>query len=113
MTITITSIKLRSILQTFRLIFYTVKIITGLKKHQGFIEFKTNGFGYMHYTMSAWESDADMKKFVPTKAHLDAMKNSRKIASEIRTYTFQGNALPEWKEAKQLVAGHGKLLTYN
>jgi len=90
-----------------------MKIVLQLQKQKGFIKYKNVGFGYMHYTLSAWESEAAMKQFVPTGAHLAAMKNSSKLAAEIRTYTFESEQMPDWKEAKRLLAEKGKVLTYN
>lgn len=42
-------------------------------------------------------------------AHKAAMKQSRKIAKEIKTYTYQAGAMPTWPEAKLLVEEKGKL----
>jgi hypothetical protein len=113
MTITVTSIKLNSVWGFFRLSYMAMKIVLQLKKQKGFIKYKNKGFGYLHYTLSAWESEAEMKQFVPTGAHREAMKASAAIATEIRTHTFESDEMPSWKEAKQLLIEKGKLLTFN
>ena len=72
---------------------------------------KSTGFGYLHFTLSAWEMEENLKQFAREGAHLDAMKKSSAIANEIRTYTYQSDQTPDWAEAKQLLSEKGKVLT--
>ena len=64
---------------------------------------KNTGFGYLHYTLTLWQAEDDLKRFARTGAHLAAMKQSASLATEIRTYTFQAEKLPDWNRAKQLL----------
>ena len=64
---------------------------------------KNTGFGYLHYTITAWKDVESMKVFMKTGAHGAAMKNSAQIATEIGNYTYQSDVLPSWKEAKELI----------
>ena len=73
---------------------------------------KNTGFGYMHYTLSAWQSEEDLKRFAKSGAHLDAMKKSKEIATELATYTYQGEEMPDWTKAKALLLEKGKLLKF-
>lgn len=66
----------------------------------------------MHYTMTLWENEEQMRDFVKSGAHLDAMKKGAGISKEIRSYTFDADQLPAWKEAKQLLKEHGKVFVY-
>lgn len=65
--------------------------------------FKKSGFWTKHYTMTLWNSDEELKAFANNGAHLEAMKNSARIAKEIKTITLNSDKLPSWKEAKQLL----------
>lgn len=65
----------------------------------------------MHYTMTLWNSDAELKEFAKSGAHLEAMKKSKNIAKEIRTITIDTDSLPSWKEAKKLLE-NGKVFKY-
>jgi hypothetical protein len=112
MIITITSIKLKSAWFFFKLSWHGLHISLQCKKSPGFLHIKNTGFGYDHFTLSAWQREEDMKAFARTGAHLHAMKQSAKLANEIRTYTYEGEKLPSWKEAKGLLKDNGKLLTY-
>ena len=103
MTITITSIRLRSLWTFFQLSWLGLKISIQAKKSRGFIKMKNTGFGYMHYTVTAWKEVESMKEFMKSGAHAEAMKISAEIATEIGNYTYQSEVLPSWKEAKELM----------
>lgn len=112
-TITITSIRLRSVWYFFKLSWWGLKIMRQAKALPGLVHFANTGFGYMHYTLSAWDNDDSMRHFAYANgAHKDAMKESRKMATEIKTYTYRSKELPDWKTAKQLVGEKGKVLSF-
>lgn len=73
---------------------------------------RNGGFGYLHYTLSAWESEEAMQAFVRAGAHLTAMKSSRALSTEIRAYTFVADSMPSWQEARRLLSAHGKVLSF-
>lgn len=113
MTITITSLKLKSLWNFFSLSLYGLKISQQAKRQKGFIKLKNTGAGYLHYTMTSWEREEDAKFFARSGAHLEAMKDAAKIATEVRIYTFSGEQMPTWKEAQALVIEKGKVFTYS
>lgn len=89
-------------------------IVREMKKEKGFIKFKNTGFGYMHYTISAWESEQDLKRFAYTgEAHTKAMKKMRDVASEIGTFTYTSDHFPGWKEARKMLTTSGKIMKIN
>lgn len=113
MIVTITSLRLRSLSGFFRLSLHGLKISLQAKREPGFIAMKNTGFGYLHYTLSAWETEADLKRFARSGAHLEGMKRSRSLATEIRIHTYPAAALPVWAEAKRLLAANGRVLAYD
>lgn len=112
MIITITSIRLRSVWHYFRLTWNGLQITRQLQKQAGFIRMKNTGFGYLHFTASAWENQEAMKTFARSGAHLAAMQQTAALATELRSYTFESDSLPTWQEARQLLAEKGKILTF-
>lgn len=112
MIITVTSLRLRRLWGFFKLTYLAMHIVRQTQTQPGFISMKNTGFGYMHYTLSAWESEEDVKRFARTGAHRDAMKFSRSLATEIRIYTFRCDEVPDWKEAKQLLLENGKVFSF-
>lgn len=110
MKATITSIELKSPFDFFSLSMHALKI-TGQLKDSGYVEFRKKGIWKKHYTMTLWPDENTMKNFATTGAHLDAMRNSKKIAREIRTLTIDATELPKWKEAMELLK-QGKVIVY-
>jgi heme-degrading monooxygenase HmoA len=84
-----------------------------MKNEKGFLKMKNTGFGLMHYTLSAWETEEDVKRFYKQGAHLDAMKKAAFIATETKTYTYPAAKFPGWKEAKKLLQEKGKVLKWS
>lgn len=102
MLVVISSIKLKSIFHFFSLSHYALFVTLQLKK-TNCVRFKKQGFWNNHYTITMWNNKADMKAFSACGAHLNAMKNSAKIAKEIRTICITANEVPNWEEAKRLL----------
>jgi hypothetical protein len=113
MIITVTSIRLKSLWGFFELSLHGLRITRQLRQQNGFIRMKNTGLGYLHYTLNFWESEEAMKQFSHSGAHLKAMGKSRKLAQEIRVYTYLSDHPPSWKEAKKLLLSHGRILSFN
>ncbi|HRJ28666.1 MAG TPA: DUF3291 domain-containing protein [Cyclobacteriaceae bacterium] len=79
MMVTITSIKLKSPWKFFALSYNVLKIIRQLKSTI-FLQKKTRGIWTMHYTITSWKSEADLKAFAKGGAHLQAMKSKRRFS---------------------------------
>ena len=112
MFITITSLHLRSFWGFFKLSWWGLKISNQAKKEKGFVAMKNTGFGKLHYTLTQWQSHDDLKRFAHSGEHLNAMKESGKLATEIFTYSYESDSLPDWKSAKSLLVKNGKPLTF-
>ncbi|MEO8512112.1 MAG: hypothetical protein ABI543_01000 [Ignavibacteria bacterium] len=83
-----------------------------MKSENGFIKMKNTGFGYDHYTLSAWKTPEDQKRFAKRGAHLEAMRQTGKIATEVMTFTYNSESFPGWKEAKELLQGNSKVYKF-
>lgn len=112
MIINVTSIRLRSLWNFFALSYNGLLISRQAKSQPGLIRMKNRGFGYDHYTLSVWEDKESLKKFARSGAHLEAMKKSGELATEIRTYSYQGDKIPSWKEAEAMLREKGKVFRY-
>jgi len=110
MKVTVTSIELKDPMKFFALSHSALKITRQLKSSNN-LAYKSQGFWTKHYTMTLWKSEEDLKSFVRSGAHLEAMKTSASIAKEIRTVTIDTDRLPHWKEAKALLK-NGKILVF-
>jgi hypothetical protein len=113
MIIAITSIRLRSMWNLFKFGSHVGQILKQIKSQKGFIAMKASpSIGYTHYTVSAWENETDLKIFARSGAHLNAMKQTAKIATEVNSYVYQDETIPDIKNAKRLLAEKGKVITY-
>ena len=110
MKATITSLELRKPWDFFNLSWQALKISRQVKT-SGCLEFQKRGIWMKHYTMTLWPDESTMRNFAGSGAHLEAMRNSRKIAREIRTLTIDATELPNWKKAKHLLQ-QGKVIVY-
>jgi len=110
--ITVTSIRLRSVWYFFRLSLYGYRIQKQAVSENGFIKMKNTGFGYEHFTLSAWQSEADLKRFARSGEHSAAMKRTRELATEVKIYTYTADTLPSWPIAKQLLKEKAKVLKF-
>lgn len=110
MKVTITSIQLKTPFQFFPLSVFALNILQQLKT-TNCKDFKKKGIWTMHYTMTLWENEEQLKAFAKSGAHLDAMKKSATIAKEIRTLTIDAEELMDWKTAKKLLL-NGKVVTF-
>ena len=61
----------------------------------------------VHHTRTLWRSEAEMRAFLRTGAHLRAVKQFRTIATG-KTFGFDGDALPSWDEVHRLWQEHGR-----
>ena len=104
MKATITSIELKSPFKFFLLSAKALQIIRQLRT-TNCKEFKKRGLWTTHYTMTLWNSEEELQDFANSGAHLAAMRDSKKIAKEIRTLTIDAATLPSWREAKELLNG--------
>lgn len=111
MKVTITSLELKKLYYFFPFSWAAMQVVMQIKKSPA-LQFKSTGFGKKHYTMSLWDSEDDLKKFAREGAHLEAMKKSSRFSREIRTYTFDGDSLPDWKKAKEMLLANGKSLRF-
>ncbi|MBW8243332.1 DUF3291 domain-containing protein [Muricauda oceani] len=102
MKATITSIELRGPFKFFALSATALKILKQLRA-TNYKDFKKKGVWTTHYTMTLWNTEEELKEFAHSGAHLEAMRNSGKIAKEIRTITIDAEELPDWAEAKKLL----------
>lgn len=111
MIVVITSLKLKTPFQFFALSLNALRIIGQLKSTKC-IAYKSTGFWTLHYTMSLWETQEEMKEFAKSGKHLKAMKKSATIAKEIRTLAVEVPSLLTWKEAKQRLLKEGRILNF-
>jgi len=97
-------------LKFFALSAHALKITRQLKA-TACKDFKKRGVWTKHYTMTLWNSEEELRNFAGSGAHLEAMKTSAEIATEIITLTIDADTLPSWTEAIKMLEKE-KIYTY-
>lgn len=71
------------------------------KKSEGllFSSFEKEGWD-TYWTLTVWESKADMEFFRNNGNHLKAMKISRHLADKLELVNWEAEAIPTWNECK-------------
>ena len=113
MFVTITSLRLKSIWGFFKLSLLGLKSSNQAKKEKGFLAIKNTGFGYIHYTLTQWQTEEDLKRFAHSGEHLKAMQAGSKLATELCTYTYSTERMPDWSSAKKLLLEKGKPIIFS
>jgi hypothetical protein len=111
MTIVITSIRLKSFFHFFQFSILTVRSIQQLKRDHPRVVFHSSGFPITFYTLSVWDDATEIKSYIKSGHHLNAMKASGKVANRIQTYSYECEYIPTWKEAKEKLKA-GRILTF-
>ncbi|WP_061020184.1 hypothetical protein [Bradyrhizobium sp. CCH5-F6] len=63
--------------------------------------------GGVYHTMTAWSDLVSMRRFVSSGAHLNAMRDFRKLGSG-RTYGYACDEIPDWDSLYELWKLHGR-----
>lgn len=107
----ITLIRLKSPLKFFALAANALQIMKQMKGTRQ-KDFRKTGIWTTHYTMSLWDNKEDMQAFARSGAHLESMKKTAQLASELMTLTIETDGLPDWTSAKKRLREEGKLLKF-
>lgn len=107
MIASITHLRLKSFWKLPVFMVNTAKVVQQLNKTT-VVDFKANVAILDHYTLSLWNTEKEMMDFVRSGDHKKAMKKSSEISESIRTYHFEVDAMPSWKEAKAELEAYGK-----
>lgn len=111
MILSITSLKVKSFFDLFRVWPYSFKCVLQLQRNSKCVGFKTIGFGNPSYTMTLWKNEEDMLEYFRSGAHARAMREATRWAREIRSLRLERESLIDWKEAKQLINSEGKVFS--
>ena len=75
----------------------------------GLISAKARKIGRVHHTLTLWDSQAAMRAYLVTGAHLGAMKAFHRLATG-RTIGFECETPPTWEEVHEIWATKSKIV---
>jgi hypothetical protein len=102
MFISVTRMRLKGKRQLPRFFFHTLKSFLQVRKANGVLKILGDREDNLTYwTLTTWVDIDSMKKYRNSGAHLQAMKASKNIASELEFIHWSDDSLPSWQECKK------------
>lgn len=96
----ITHLKLKNIGKIPSFMKHAIKSKQAAEKTAGNLGVQVSSSGILvHRTLTFWENKEALMNFVTSKAHVEAMNATRRIASEARSAHWECNERPTWQEA--------------
>lgn len=110
--VSITRLRLKSVLKLFPFLWYTFKAGKQLTKKSKFIKGKTlMDEKLTFWTMTLWNNEAEMRAYRNTDEHKKAMPKLQYWCNEASVVHWQqeGDNFPSWPEAHQRMQTEGRL----
>jgi hypothetical protein len=76
------------------------------KQAEGVVLAKARSMNGVHHTLSVWEGEAAMRKFLYRGAHREAIRAFSAIAVG-KTFGYSSDTIPDWPEVHRLWNEHG------
>ena len=105
MIISITKIQLKNIWQLLKFMKHAGRLRNQAISADGVIhvDVKADLGKLTFYTLTAWENESSLREFMLGGYHKEAMKNTKKIAKQAVSTHHEGNKIPDWQEALQIL----------
>ena len=98
MFVCITALTTRGFLSAIRFQLLAVLVFKQARSSAGILFCEVKSVDGFHYTLTAWKTKKDMRKFVLSPVHQKAMKIFPKIATG-STIGYETDKMPTWDEA--------------
>lgn len=102
--ISLTMLKLKSPWKIIPFLKYSVPASKGAAKAIGNLKSEVKSRGLLkHYTLTVWSSEDAMRVFKFSDAHKNAIRNTRRISSELKLIHYYSDTIPTWEEVFQKI----------
>lgn len=114
MFISVTRLRIRKWYYLPEFIFRAIRSNSQAKRSSGFVEgYTLNERSLIFWTVTAWQSEADMKAFRGAGPHRDAMPKLAGWCDEAVVAHYQGDRLPDPLEAWECLKTRGRSTPVN
>lgn len=96
--VSITGLHVRSVIYAPAFWWHAIRSMRQAQSAPGLISVEVRQIDGIHHTLTVWETEAAMRAYLITGAHLAAMKAFHRIATG-RTIGFVAESAPDWDEA--------------
>lgn len=108
--VSVTGLRLKGPLSTPRFWWHAIRSMTQARQADGNLMAEARTKDGVHHTLSVWESEAAMKRFLYRGAHRQAIKAFPAIATG-ETIGYEADAIPGWDEALAVWRRKGRAYT--
>ena len=105
--VSITGLKLKSLIHAPAFWLHAIRSMRQAQSAPGLISADARLINGIHHTLTVWETEAAMRAYLISGAHLAAMKAFHGIATG-RTIGFLSDSAPRWDEVHEIWAHRGK-----
>ena len=105
--VSITGLKLKSLNYAPAFWWHAIRSMRQAQSAPGLIRAEARLINGIHHTLTVWETEAAMRAYLITGAHLAAMKAFHGIATG-RTVGFLSDSAPRWDEVHEIWERRGK-----
>lgn len=98
--VSITGLELKSVLHAPAFWWHAIRSMSQAQSAPGLLSADARQINGVHHTLTVWESEAAMRSYLITGAHLQAMKAFHGIATG-RTIGFPAETAPDWDDVHE------------
>lgn len=108
MIISLTVFKVRSLWYLPRFLWHASRSGRQIQQSPGMMHYsiKADFRQLTFWTLSAWEGEPDLKRYVWNAAHWKAMKATQSMVDTMGSYRYLSNQIPDWEEAVETLEKH-------
>jgi hypothetical protein len=103
--VSITGLELKSLLHAPAFWWHAIRSMGQAQSAPGLISAEARLINGIHHTLTVWETEAAMRAYLITGAHLAAMKAFHGIATG-RTIGFLSETAPDWDDVQEIWERH-------
>lgn len=109
MIASVTELRLKNFWCFLKFIPHAVKCNRQAARSEGLVSMEVGNDGFLiQRTLTVWQDEQVMLKYVRTGAHLEAMKAFRHLANKSYTARYNVERTPTWEEALKYLKTHGR-----
>ena len=105
--VSITGLELKSVLHAPAFWWHAIRSMGQSQSAPGVLSADARQINGVHHTLTVWESEAAMRSYLITGAHLEAMKAFHGIATG-RTIGFSAESAPDWDDVHKIWQRRGR-----
>jgi hypothetical protein len=99
--VSITGLRVNKFYHYLKFFWLAVRAMEQARQSSGLIRVEARTINGVHHTMSIWDNESSMRKFLVTGAHLKAMQVFKQIATG-KTVGFMTAKPPEWSQVHNI-----------